>query len=112
MILSLLGKIQTRDACACLKILFARDSKTAYDDDFSDMFEFVEQLHTVEIPVSRHGPALKPFDVSLPQDMASFWKALGLGGAAKVKEFFCHLCSCRSSNIPLQSFLGPNRCEE
>jgi RecA/RadA recombinase len=111
MIQSLLGKIQTRDACACLKILFAKDSKTTYDDDFSDMFEYAEQLRTVGIAASRHGPALKPFDVSLPQDMASFWKALGMGGAAKVKEFFCHLCSCRSSDI-LQSFSGPNRCEE
>jgi hypothetical protein len=111
MIQSLLGKIQTRDACACLKILFAKDNKSTYDDDFSDMFEYAEELRTVGIAASRHGPALKPFDVSLPQDMASFWKALGLGGAAKVKEFFCHLCSCRSSDI-LQSFTGPNRCEE
>jgi hypothetical protein len=108
---SLLGKIQTRDACACLKILFGKDNKTTYDDDFSDMFEFAKQLRTVGIPASRHGPALKPFDVSLPQDMASFWKALGLGGAAKVKEFFCHLCSCRSSQI-LRSFKGPNRCKK
>jgi hypothetical protein len=85
---SLLGKIQTRDACACLKILFAQDSKNTYNEDFPDMFVFAEQLRTVGIPESRHGPALKPFDVSFPQDMASFWKSLGLGGAAKVKEFF------------------------
>jgi hypothetical protein len=99
MIQSLLGKIQTRDACACLKILFAKDSKSTYDDDFSDMFEYAEELRTIGIAASRHGPALKPFDVSLPQDMASFWKALGLGGAAKVIEFFCHLCSCRSLGV-------------
>eukprot|EP00978_Attheya_sp_CCMP212_P035526 scaffold155032_cov47-Attheya_sp.AAC.1 len=68
------------------------------------MFEYAEQLRTIGIAASPHGPALKPFDVSLPQDMASFWKAFGLDGAAKVKEFFCHLCSCRSSDI-LQSFL-------
>jgi hypothetical protein len=42
-----------------------------------------------------------PFNMSCPGDMKLQWMVLGCGGAAKVKEKFCFVCSCRSATLPV-----------
>jgi hypothetical protein len=89
-------KLQSRELCYPVKILIAKDTKLLYKDYFTDFFEFFKG-------VEEHGfgEYQRPFVVSSPQDLSSFWKVYKKGGACKQKIEFCHICSCKSKQCYL-----------
>jgi hypothetical protein len=63
--------VQSRELCYLFKILIARDTKELYNTCFADFFAFFKQVEEC-----RFGEFARPFNVSTPQDMSSFWKSL------------------------------------
>ena len=53
----------------------------------------------------------KPVNYTHPSDMSAQQKTLGFVGAAKVKGWFCHVCTCHSKNIATPNE-GDAVCEE
>jgi hypothetical protein len=96
-------KLQSRELCWPVKILIAKDTKVLYKDYFTDFFEFFKGVEE-----NGFGEFTRPFIVSSPQDLSSFWKVYKKGGACKQKIEFCHICSCKSTQcyLPRQ-----DRCE-
>ena len=76
---------QTRRNCFPLKLCMGKESKQMYQDEFGEAFDLFNQA-------SIEGQTLfqewKPLNTSMPADMAAIQKALGVGGAAKVFNFF------------------------
>ena len=89
-------KVQRWDNCFVVKTSFHWESKALINDCFKVCFDFVNQLSNHGLPESQFGPAIKPFKISAPQDLLSFWKTLDMGGACKVKNYVCHYCTCHS----------------
>ena len=92
-------KMQSRENCGMMKILFAAETKAIYQEAFADFFNFVGLLDKEGWPASEYSPSLKPFEVTVPQDLCSAWKSLGVGGAAKVLHFFCQQGAHTSDTI-------------
>jgi hypothetical protein len=88
--------VQSGELYYPFKILIAKDMKELYSTCFADFFVFFKQ-------VEERGfrDFSKPFNVSAPQDMSSFWKSLKKGGGCKTKILFCHCCSCPKSHVHL-----------
>jgi ferredoxin-thioredoxin reductase catalytic subunit len=84
--------VQSRNLCFPLRIVIAKDSKKTLDGFRSLYLKF----SSGEIARALQCQAFK---MSFPGDMKLQWAALAAGGAAKVKEFFCFICSCRSSTL-------------
>ena len=97
--------VQSRDLCFPCKILLTRDSKTLYRTHFKDFFAWAQKLTTNE-SVSNY----KPFIVASPQDISSFWKCIGRGGACKRDEDFCHCCAMKSSNLIIPNVISCSHC--
>jgi hypothetical protein len=95
--------VQSRELCFPCKILIAKDTKDLYTNHFTDFFAFFK-----EVEEHGFGEFTKPFIVSSPQDLSSFWKALKKGGACKNKTNFCHCCSIKSRGVELPR---PTRCQ-
>jgi hypothetical protein len=95
--------VQSRELCYPFKILIAKDTKELYNTCFADFFAFFQQVE-----VAGFGEFTKPFNVSAPQDMSSFWKSLKKGGGCKTKTMFCHCCSCPKEQVHLER---PTRCQ-
>ena len=110
---SILGRtnIQSQDFCGIMQMIVASDSKKVYEEDFCAFFELAELLWDQGLPQSYIGPCIHPMDITMPQDLALIWKALDMGGAAKVKKEFCYLCPYKSSNI-LEKIVGENQCKQ
>jgi hypothetical protein len=100
-------RVQSRELCWPCKILIAKDTKELYSKYFTDFFAFFKQ---VEERGFEGFPF--PFIVSSPQDLSSHWKALGVGGACKVKTFFCTACSCSSDAVHLPRAVRCDTCVE
>jgi hypothetical protein len=98
-------KVQSRELCFPFKILIARDTKTLYDNYYSDFFTFFKQVEQ-----NGFGDYPRPFIVSSPQDLSSFWKVFKKGGACKNKGQFCHCCACHSDVVHLPRQIRCERC--
>ena len=85
--------VQSREYCFPFKVLLAKDTKVLYQTHFKSFFEWTKALHKVG-----YGE-YKPFKVGSPQDILSFWKSLGQGGACKRDKNFCHCCPVTSDNV-------------
>ena len=96
--------VQSQEFCFPVKILLAKDTKCLYKTHFTDFFEWAAKLNTVGV-----GP-FKKCSVSSPQDISSFWKVLGRGGACKTSENFCHCCQQKSSNLITPNLLQYADC--
>jgi hypothetical protein len=99
-------KFQSRELCYSCKILIAKDSKTLYDNYYSDFFSFFKQVTEEgfgEFTVKKSTSSILgyPFIISSPQDLSSFWKSTGRGGACKRKIDFCCQCACLSNVVHL-----------
>jgi hypothetical protein len=95
--------VQSRELCFPCKILIAKDTKDLYTDHFTDFFAFFKGVEE-----RGFGEYTRPFIVSSPQDLSSFWKSLKKGGACKVSKSFCHCCSIKSKFV---HHPRPQRCE-
>ena len=96
--------VQSRENCFSFKIHLTKDSKTLYRTHFKDFFNWAEQL-------ARRGVReYKPFVVASPQDISSFWKSLGRGGACKRDEDFCHCCAIKSSHVITPNIIKCAHC--
>ena len=84
--------VQSRNLCFPLRIVIAKDSKKTLDG-FRPLYNIFNSGVVAE--------ALDccPFKMSYPGDMKLQWGALDNGGAAKVKDFFCFICPCRSASL-------------
>ena len=81
-----------------------KETKKMYQEEFKSLFDtFIE--------ASEEGQDVfegwKPINFSNPADMAAIQKVLGIGGAAKVLQFFCHCCPIISAEI-----VTPNKGEK
>ena len=104
------AKAQSHNNCFVLKMIFGCETKSLIQQGFSNMFLFSQQLSRVGLPaLDKYGDALLPFKISMLQDLSSFWKTLDMGGACKVKTYFCHCCMCRSNECADYK-LGSLRC--
>jgi len=102
-------KVQSRDNCFVAKLIFGKETAKAVQECFRNCHDFVKKLETKGLPARDGLPALKPFKISSPQDLSSFWKVLDKGGACKQKKLFCHCCMCESKDCA--SFkIGESRC--
>ncbi len=108
-------KVQSRELCYPCKILIAKDSKTLYDNYYSDFFLFFRLINEQgfgEFTVKENSSGIPrfPFTISSPQDLSSFWKATGRGGACKNKKEFCCQCACQSDDVHLPRQIQCERC--
>ncbi len=92
-------KVQSRELCYPCKILIAKDSKTLYDNYYSDFFVVFKEVTEGgfgEFTVRQNSSGIPrfPFIISSPQDLSSFWKSMGRGGTCKRKIDFCCQCTC------------------
>jgi hypothetical protein len=81
---------QSRKFCFAIKSLIGKDSKKAYKE-FTDFFNFFENVKRFGLPASELGQAIMPIDVQSPQDLSSIWKCLNtVSGAHKngCKHFY------------------------
>ena len=90
--------VQSNTNIYLMKIAYVKDGKTPYEEYFADWFRFIQQLKTEGLPARpEYGwKAVKPMQVCVPQDTSSIQKAIGMGGACKACNLFCHACSCTS----------------
>jgi hypothetical protein len=102
--------IQYRKLCAILVMADAKDSTALYYDAFRDFYDFSERLRQFGMPASDGEPALQPFIVSHLQDMKSAQIVARKGGCCKIKEYFCHLCSCTKHKLTSLN-VGNLRCD-
>jgi hypothetical protein len=98
-------KVQSRELCFPLKVLIAKDTKELYHKYFADFFLFFQQVEE-----RGFGEFQRPFIISSPQDLSSFWKCYGKGGACKQRTEFCHICACRSAEVHLPRAIQCERC--
>ena len=96
--------VQSRENCFACKILLTKDSKMLYCTHFSDFFAWTKQLSTKGVG------GYQPFIVASPQDVSSFWKCIGRGGACKRDEYFCHCCAIKSSDIIVPNLMKCSHC--
>ena len=96
--------VQSRDFCFPIQILLTKDSKTLHQTHFTDFFDWTRELSTKGVL------DYKPFDISSPQDVSSFWKCVGRGGACKQTEYFCHCCDIKSSNFIIPNLVKCSHC--
>ena len=67
------------------KLCMGKESKQMYQEDFGEAFDLFNQASTEGQTLFQEW---KPLNTSMPADMAAIQKALGVGGAAKVFNFF------------------------
>ena len=84
--------VQSRNLCFPLRIVIAKDSKETLEG-FRTLYKTFTNGDVAKALECR------PFKMTFPGDMKLQWGALDEGGAAKVKDRFCYICPCRSSNI-------------
>ena len=86
--------VQSREFCFAFKILLAKDTKALYQSHFTSFFKWAQDLHEKGMD-----GGYKRFKVGSPQDISSFWKSIGRGGACKRDESFCHCCPLKSRDV-------------
>lgn len=84
--------VQSRNLCFILRVVIAKDSKKT-------LYGFRPLYGKFESGEIARALGCLPFKMAFPADMKLHWSALDKGGAAKVKENFCFICSCRSSTL-------------
>ena len=87
---------QSRKWCFPMKFVMGQESADMYEEHFNEMFEM---FYKASLEGQDIFSGWKPVTYSNPCDMAAQQKSLGLGGAAKVKNRFCHACALHSKNI-------------
>jgi hypothetical protein len=98
------GHMQSAEWCFTVMVILAKDNKGTYNKYFHDIFAFCDKMHTTSIN------GWKPFCISEPQDTKSILIVVDIGGSAKVKYIFSHLCYCTSTNLALQSQVPCQYC--
>ena len=90
--------IQSNTNIYFMKLAYVKDGKLPYELYFKGWFQFIQQLKTKGLPArpEKGWKAVQPVQVSVPQDTSSIQKAIGMGGACKACDLFCHACSCTS----------------
>jgi hypothetical protein len=86
-------KVQSSELCYPCKILIAKDSKTLYDNYYSDLFSFFKQVTEQgfgEFTVKENSSGISwfPFIISSPQDfqLIVLLEIHGKGGVAHARE--------------------------
>ena len=78
-------------------MVYAKHGKLPYRHFFKEWFSFVNKIKKEGLPYrDAANPAIKPVQVTVPQDVSSIQKSLNMGGACKACDLFCHMCACKS----------------
>ena len=90
--------VQSNTNIYLMKLAYVKDGKEPYELYFRDWFQFVQKLKKYGLPArpDRGWKIVQPVQVCLPQDTSSIQKAIGMGGACKACDLFCHACACTS----------------
>jgi hypothetical protein len=100
------GNLQSASWCFPVIFLIAKDDKSTYEKYFREIFEFCQKLRTESFN------GWQPLSISEPQDMKSTQILLNRGIADKVKQDFCHLCYCTSTQLDLSNQVPCKKCRE
>ena len=83
-----------------------RETKEHYHKNIDHMFKFMNECKKNGIETD---DGTYNINCCFPADLSCHWKVLGMGGACKVSEMFCHLCGCTSQNCA-KFKTGSQRC--
>ena len=78
-------KNQSRKWCFPYKLCMGKESEKMYQEEFCELFELFRQAG---LPMQQIFLEWKGVRIANPADMAAIQKVLGIGGAAKVYNFF------------------------
>ena len=86
-----------------------RETDKCYQEEFRDTFEMLFRAAEMQ---QQEFEGWEPLNFANPADMAAIQKCLGLGGACKVKTYFCYCCSLTSSNcsVPNKGMAVCTKC--
>ena len=86
--------------CTPLHFVVGKESNLLFTTDLKPFFDFAKQITTMGVKARNDQEKdLFPFeDVTYPMDMSAEQKCFDLGGACKVKKFFCMKCACNSDD--------------
>jgi len=98
---------QSNVCCMVSSAVMAKEKQAMESESFIKLIDFLKKLESEGLPASGDEPALPPQknctvgcgDLSLQQKMSN------LGGACKVKEFFCTYCSTQSGDHDLLGYV-------
>ena len=105
--LVILKNYHTKEIANFMVICGTNETQNLYREDVRFFFEFMKS-------VDEHGLIFEGRTYKIagtfPADMSCHWKVTGMGGACKVKHYFCHHCACASDKITYFKF-GDQRCD-
>ena len=96
------GGVHANELLTCIPLHFVvgKESNRLFSTDLKPFFDFAKQISTMGLKARNNQEKdLVPFqDVTYPMDMSAEQKCFDLGGACKVKKFFCVKCACNSQD--------------
>ena len=96
------GGVHANELLTCIPLHFVvgKESNLLFTTDLKPFFDFAKQITTMGVKARNDQEKdLFPFeDVTYPMDMSAEQKCFDLGGACKVKKFFCVKCACNSDD--------------
>ena len=101
-----LKNYHTKDICNFLCMSQCKETKKNYHEDTKHVFDFL--LDADKNGIKQDGKTYH-INMCFPADQSCHWKVLGMGGACKVANLFCHLCGCSSQDCA-QSKTGLSKC--
>jgi hypothetical protein len=90
---------QSVDLCFPIRTILASESRSLFENQFGDIFQFFRKVAAEGLPQSGKYPALKKLTVVAPHDGKAVFIVAGRGGGAKVIPYFCPYCTCNSNQL-------------
>ena len=90
---------QSVDLCFPVRTILAKESRSLFENQFADIFQFFRKIATEGLPQSGKYPALKKLTVVAPHDGKAVFLVAGRGGGAKMIPYFCPYCTCHSNQL-------------
>ena len=87
---------QSRRWCFPMKITMVKESSEMYQEEFEALFDL---FYKASLPNQEIFPGWKPVNYTHSCNMSAQQTTLGFVGATKVKNYFCHVCTCHSKDI-------------
>ena len=101
-----LKNYHSKDICHFLCMSQCKETKKHYHEHTRHIFDFLVDASKNGI---QHEGKTYRVNMCFPADQSCHWKVLGMGGACKVANMFCHLCGCTSQECARYK-TGSNRC--
>jgi hypothetical protein len=108
---SLKSNLQSRNNQIPLKLMIGREKGNIYEELETLMTE-CKSLESFQFDKEDLGLNVAVNLKSVNTDMSASWKAIGRGGACKVRTFFCHCCATKSEDAIKANTERCPRCVE